>query len=181
MPPSEAAKVRSRADHTVPLGTRDPLARLLLPCASCDVNGENGEGITANTIRSRHLGIAAEEPTQCDGVFEERHVTPPGARTSRLRGIVLADDFGLGRDSAFQLANNAGAHLPTAALAGLVAGSVLGLVLTAAQLAFDLGVVALLQLLCIFGGGTETDNAVPLGVGDPIAGLLVLVAGLGGE
>ena len=82
-----------------------------------------------------------------------------------------------------QLTNDAGANLPTAALDRglLLALADFGGVLRAAQLAFDLHVVALLQALCVVGGLAEGDDAMPLGVVHPMLRLLVLVAGLGGE
>jgi len=63
----------------------------------------------------------------------------------------------------------------------LLAIADLSVVLGRAQLAFDLHVVAFLQAFRVVGGLAEGDNAMPLGVVHPLAGLLVLVAGLGGE
>ena len=82
-----------------------------------------------------------------------------------------------------QLLDDAGAYLPTPALdrGFLLAVTDLSIKLGAAQLALDLDVVALLQVLRVFGGLAEGDDAVPFGVVDPLVLLLVLVAGLGGE
>ena len=82
-----------------------------------------------------------------------------------------------------QLLDEAGPDFPAAALDGgfLLAAADFRIELGTAQLAFDLDIVALLQALGVLGGLGETDDAVPLGACDPRAGLLVLVAGLGGE
>src|ERR1035441_2631912 len=104
-------------------------------------------------------------------------VTPPKGGQCRFRGIVLRDGIGieiLTRCRLRQLANDAGANLPTAALDRglLLAIADFGVVLGRAQLAFDFHVVALLQVLRVVGGLAEGDYVVPLGMVHPLLRLL---------
>ena len=82
-----------------------------------------------------------------------------------------------------QLLDDAGTDFPAATLDSgfLLAVADFRIELGAAQLTFDLDIVTLLEALRVLGGLSEADDAVPLGARDPLVGLLVFVAGLGGE
>src|SRR6202171_3216890 len=137
----------------------------------------------------RSAGATASLPRKPRNLtgFSKRVMTaPPEGGQRRLRGGVPRDGIGievLARGRLRQLLDDAGAYLPTPALdRGLLpALADLSIELGAAQLAFDLHVVALFEALREVGGRAEGDDAVPLGVVHPLLRLLVLVAGLGGE
>ena len=102
-------------------------------------------------------------------------IAPPKGGQRGLSRVVLRDGIGIGilvpcETGLCQLLDDAGTNLPTPALdRGLfLALADLGVVLGAAQLALDLRVVALLQVLRVVGGLAEGDDAVPFGVVDPL-------------
>src|SRR5437868_794420 len=104
-------------------------------------------------------------------------------RMCRSRGTLLGGKFGILVLGAGELADHDGADLPVAALDGglLFARADFGVVLGAAQLALNVDVIALLQVLGVVAGLAEADDAVPFRARYPFILLLVLVAGLGGE
>src|SRR6202012_1420218 len=113
---------------------------------------------------------------------------PPEGGQRGLSRVVLRDRLGievllLRALGVLQLLDEAGAYLPTAE-SGLDLLPVLDDLSGAigrAQLAFDLYVVALLQVLCVAGRRSEGNDAVPFRVVHPLVGLLVLIARLGSQ
>jgi hypothetical protein len=105
-------------------------------------------------------------------------------RETALRGFLPGFGLRLGLGLAVELANGSGADFPSlGGNDGLARSDHLHfpVVLAGAQLTFDHDVIALGQRFHRFGQSVPGDDAMPVGVGLPVAGGFVLPRDLGGQ